>query len=186
MSLPRERPTPFRPRFAHSAAGGATGPENRPCGYESLFLVRYVEDLGMARGWQIPFPGTHRTGKLKLPRGVSTGESNVRSRGGTTEWLYSWEQHHRAPQIQLLLRTSPCGMRSEVRESKPESTRGNAFSAGGGSGRGTRTGFAVSYAMRPRPGSSGGSSRSSMERRHSLDRQGARARAVPVAPGRIR
>lgn len=167
-------PPSFRPRFAHQKVGGATRTENTACGSPPLFIVRYGADLGMARGWQIRVPGTHQTRKGTFSRGVSPGESNVQSRGGTTEWPYSWERSRKRPQTPSLQHTNPCGMRSEARKSRRGSTRGNVFSADGGSGRGIRIVFGVSYAMRPRLGSFAGSSRTSTVRRHSVRRRDAR------------
>jgi len=52
-----ERPPRFRPRFAHPAAVGTMRPQNRTGGSELLFLVRYATELRMARGWQYDIAG---------------------------------------------------------------------------------------------------------------------------------
>jgi hypothetical protein len=177
-------PLSCRPSFAHPAAAGARGTANRPASSEPLFLMGYTADSGMARVWQIPIPETHRTQKVTLSRGFSAGELNVSNRGGKREWVCSWEQYHREPQTQLQRRTSPCGMRSGERKSRRGFTRGNVSSVGGGSGRGTRTGFAVSSATRPRPGNSDGSSRSSTVRQDNTPAERQRASRV-CRPGRM-
>ena len=181
-----EMRTSCRPRFAHPRAAGAVRTPNCYDGPEPLFLVRYAADLRMARVWQPPSSGTHQAERVTLPHGFSVGEFDGPNRGGKTGWHRSWDQQLRKQGIQSLQPTSPCEMRSGGRESRRGSTRGNAFNAGAGSGHGILSGFAVSCAMRPRRGSSGGSSRSFTGRQDSLDRRGAKVLTVPAATGRIR
>ena len=181
-----EMRTSCGPRFAHPRAAGAVPTPNCYDRPEPVFLVRYAADLRMARLWQTLSSGTHQTERVALTHAFSRGEFDGPSRGGKTGWHRSWHQQLREQGIQSPQPTSPCVMRSGGRESRRGSTRGNAFTAGAGSGHGILSGFVVSSAMRPRPGSSGGSSRSFMERQDSLDRRGAEVLTVPAVTGRIR